>query len=243
MIHKVGNPMRQKCFFILFNFFFAVSIFSAPTFVAGDRVEVLDPKTNKSYSGKVLKVQPEGYLVHYDGYSDSYDEVVTSERISPMAEIKGVTFIKSEKKKSVSIMGNLKTGAILEDLEWAESSSMACWPGIRNVEFEGNQVFYWTDLPKKSTMIITVKPKNTNKRINLYAFSGFDPKYIPPKVYGAVSCEASHPTWIGQPDFTKPSEPQSVELRAVGNPYRVFIGVSGAKDITEGDYELIVELK
>ncbi|TGL62239.1 hypothetical protein EHQ58_03275 [Leptospira ognonensis] len=236
--------MRQNYYFILFYLFlFSGSLFSAPTFAAGDRVEVLDPKTKKSYSGKILKIQPEGYLVHYDGYADSYDEVVSSDRVSAMAEIKGVTFIKSEKRKSVSLMGNLKTGAILEDLEWAESSSMACWPGIRNIEFEGNQVYYWTDLPKKSTLVITVKPKDPKKRINLFAFSGFEPKYIPPNIYGAVSCEASHPSWIGQPDFTKPSEPQSVELRAVGNPYRVFIGVSGARDVVEGDYELIVEVK
>lgn len=236
--------MRHISYFILLYFFFLVgSIISAPTFAAGDRVEVLDPKTNKSYSGKILKIQPEGFLVHYDGYSDSYDEVVTSDRVSPMAEIKGVTFIKSEKKKAVTVSGNLKTGNILEDLEWAETSSMACWPGIRNIEFEGKQVFYWTDLPKKSTLVITVKPKDPKKRINLFAFSGFEPKYIPPNVHGAVSCEASHPTWIGQPDFTKPSEPQSVELRAVGNPYRVFIGVSGAKDVLDGEYDLIVEVK
>jgi hypothetical protein len=236
--------MRQKMllsqiFFILFT----VNLLSAPTFATGDRVEVLDPKTNKSYSGKILKVQPEGYLVHYDGYADSYDEVVSPDRVKEMAQIPGVVFVKSEKKKTITLSGNLRTGAILEDLEWAESSSMACWPGIRNVEFEGNQVYYWTDLPKKSTMIITVKPKDPKKRINLFAFSGFDPKYIPPKVYGAVSCEASHPSWIGQPDFSKPSEPQSVELRAVGNPYRVFIGVSGAKDVTDGDYELLIEVK
>ncbi len=227
----------------LVYFLVVLSLSAGPTYVIGDRVEVVDPKTKKSYSGKILKVQPEGYLVHYDGYSDSYDEVVTADRVSPMAEIKGVSFIKSEKKKTISVNGNLKTGNILEDLEWAETSSMACWPGIRNVEFEGNQVYYWTDLPKKSTMIITVKPKNPKNRINLFAFSGFEPKYIPPNVHGAVSCEASHPSWIGQPDFSKPSEPQSVELRAVGNPYRVFIGVSGAKDVVEGDYELTVELK
>ncbi|WP_279633553.1 hypothetical protein [Leptospira noumeaensis] len=35
----------------------------------------------------------------------------------------------------------------------------------------------------------------------------------------------------------------TIELRAVGNPYRVFIGVSGAKNITEGDFELTVEVK
>lgn len=222
---------------------FVFSLFAGPSFVVGDRVEVFDLKTNKSYSAKILKVQPEGYLVHYDGYADSYDEVVPTERVKEMAEIKGVSFIKSEKRKSVIVSGNLKSGNILDDLEWAETSSMACWPGIRNIEFEGNQVYYWTDLPKKSTLVITVKPKDPKKRINLFAFSGFDPKYIPPNVHGAVSCEASHPSWIGQPDFTKPSEPQSVELRAVGNPYRVFIGVSGAKDVLDGEFELTVEVK
>ncbi|MDZ4726005.1 MAG: hypothetical protein SH817_07600 [Leptospira sp.] len=236
------KPVTYTKFLFVYIFTF-YSLIAGPNFTVGDRVEVTDPKTKKSYSGKILKVQAEGFLVHYDGYADSYDEVVTIDRIKEMAQVPGVTFIKSEKKKSVTINGNLKTGAIMEDLEWAESSSMACWPGIRNIEFEGNQVFYWTDLPKKSTMVITVKPKDPSKRINLYAFSGFEPKYIPPNVHGAVSCEASHPTWIGQPDFSKPNVPQSIELRAVGNPYRVFISVTGAKDVIEGDYELIVEVK
>lgn len=235
----------KLCFVILFSLFsITTSILSeAVTYKAGDRVEILETKNGKYYSGVIKKVQKDGFLVHYDGYSDSYDEVVTSERLKAMAEIPGVTFVKSEKGKTITVSGNLTKGEIMEDLEWAESSSMACWPGIRNVEFEGNQVHYWTDLPKKSTLIITVKPKSPKTRINLYAFSGFDPKYIPPKVYGAVSCEASHPTWIGQPDFTKPAEPQSVELRAVTNPYRVFIAVVGAKDVTAGDYELLVEVK
>ncbi|MCZ8239285.1 MAG: hypothetical protein O9310_12680 [Leptospiraceae bacterium] len=228
---------------LLLYFTLVIGIFAETKFIIGDRVEVYDDKTKKSYSAQILKIQPEGYLVHYDGYADSYDEVVPITRLKEMAQIKGVSFIKSEKKKIITVSGNLKSGKILEDLEWAESSSMACWPGIRNVEFEGNQVYYWTDLPKKSTMIITVKPKNNKTRINLFAFSGFDPKYIPPNVYGAVSCEASHPSWIGEPDLTKPSEPQSVELRAVGNPYRVFIGVSGARDVLEGDYELTIEIK
>jgi hypothetical protein len=237
------NTISKLFITVILISIFTVAITASPNFLPGDRVEVFDSKTNKSYSGKVLKVLPEGFLVHYDGYADSYDEVVPADRVKEMEHIKGVTFIKSEKKKTVTVTGNLKSGAIMEDLEWAESSSMACWPGIRNVEFEGNQVFYWTDLPKKSTLIITVKPKDPKKRINLYAFSGFEPKYIPPNIHGAVSCEASHPSWVGQPDFTKPSEPQSVELRAVSNPYRVFIGVSGAKDMIEGDFELSVEVK
>ncbi|WP_167483067.1 hypothetical protein [Leptospira noumeaensis] len=51
--------------------------------------------------------------------------MVTLDRIKPMAEIPGVSFIKSEKGKSVIVTGNLKTGSIMDDLEWAELSSMA----------------------------------------------------------------------------------------------------------------------
>ncbi|GBF50848.1 hypothetical protein LPTSP4_23750 [Leptospira ryugenii] len=234
--------MKLSIFLLLLAYSLS-PIFSEANYQVGDRVDVLDPKTNKRYSATILKSETNGFLVHYDGYSDSYDEIVSKERMYPMALVPGVTYIKSIKKKSIVVSGDLSLGKVLEDLEWAETSSMACWPGIRNVEFEGNQVFYWTDLPKKSTMIITVKPKDPKHRINLYAFSGFDPKYIPPNVTGAVSCEASHPSWIGTPDFTKPNEPQSVELRAVGNPYRVFIGVSGAKDVLKGEFELTIEIK
>ncbi|WP_411823709.1 hypothetical protein [Leptospira sp. 'Mane'] len=235
--------MKPFVLILFLGFVFTSTTWAVPTYKEGDRVEVLELKDGKYYSGVIKKIQKDGFLIHYDGYADSFDEVVVSDRLKSMSQIEGVSFIQSEKRKAVTVTGNLNSGHIMEDLEWAESSSMACWPGIRNIEFEGKQVFYWTDLPKKSELKITVKPKDPKKRINLYAFSGFDPKYIPPKVYGAVSCEASHPTWIGQPDFSKPSEPQSVELRAVGNPYRVFIAVSGAKDALDGEYELIIDLK
>ncbi|WCL50101.1 hypothetical protein [Leptospira sp. GIMC2001] len=234
----------MKYFIALVLVFISISALFADGFKAGDRVEVLYPKDGKYYSGTILKIDKAGYLIHYDGYADSYNEVVTQERLKTISQIEGVTFLKSEKGKSIVVSGNLKTGSILEDLDWAASSSMACWPGsLRDFEFQGNQVYYWTDLPKKSTLVITVKPKNTKDRINLYAYSGFDPKYIVPNVPGAVSCEASYPQYVGSPDLSKPSEPQSVELRAVGNPYRVFIAVSGAKNVTEADYDLILEWK
>ena len=92
--------MKQKLAITTFIFFiFSNGLFSKPVFEVSDRIEVLDPKTKKNYSAIILKIQPDGYLVHYDGYSDSYDEVVSVDRVKEMAQIPGVAFVKSEKKK------------------------------------------------------------------------------------------------------------------------------------------------
>ncbi len=192
------------------------------SFVVGDRVEVFykDPVRGDLWlPAMILKVQTDGkYFVNYDAYAESYDEAVEAKAVRPMnLNIQGkVQFIPTKKGQVVSVNGNLSQGSIMEDLEWAENSSNACWVGIRNVEFEGNHVFYWFDLPKKSTVKITVIPKGNKPRVNIYGFVSFDFKFIPPDLPRCISCEAGFQQWVSNnlPDFTKSAGEQSIEFNA-----------------------------
>jgi hypothetical protein len=217
------------------------------TYVINDRVEVFDSKENKWYGAIVLKVNADGtYRIAYDGYADTYDEDVKADRMRGMTTATvpaNVPYVKVKKGNTIKLTGNLRTGSTMEDLEWATTSQMACWPNIRDVEFEGNHIAYWFDLPKKSIVKITVTPKSSKHRINIYGYTSVDFKRLPPNVIGCTGCEASHPTWIGQPNLNEPSVPQSIELNAVTRHTQVYFAVAGAKGVLEGEYEITIELK
>lgn len=224
---------------------------SKSNFTVGDRVEVFykDPVRGDVWlPAMILKVQTDGkYFVNYDAYAETYDEAVTADKIRQMnLNIQGkVQYVPAKRGQSISVNGNLSQGNIMEDLEWAESSANACWVGIRNVEFEGNHVFYWFDLPKKSIVKITVIPKGNKPRVNVYGFISFDFKFIPPDLPRCISCEAGFQQWVANnpPDFNKSAGEQSIEFNAISSRMKVFVGVAGAKGFTSGDYELKIELR
>ncbi len=212
-----------------------------------DRAEIFDTKENKWFGCIILKDNGNNtYKIGYDGYGDTYDEDVEASRImKPTSNTTptNVGYIRAVKGSTVSIKGNLKNGQLMEDLEWAESSSMACWVGIRNVEFEGNHLGYWIDLPKKSIVKITVTPTSSKTRINLYGYSGYDFIKIPPYVSRCTSCEASFPEWIGQPNLSEPAKPQTIEFNATTIRNRVYIGVAGARNVLDGEFTLTIEMQ
>jgi hypothetical protein len=219
----------------------------AQKFEKDDRVEVRFEKDQKWYAATIKEVRADGYWVGYDGYAASYDELVplASPRLRPLnTEIAGVkAYIKAKRGQEVSLKGNLRDGKVIP-LEWAQLSTMACFPGTRFQEFQGAHVFYWMDLPQRSEVTITVKPLQ-GKRINVYAYSGFDGRTLPPQESSCVSCEAGYEQWsAAKPpsDFSKAAGSQQVRLRAVNQPYRVLIGVAGAEGVQEGDFELKVRL-
>jgi hypothetical protein len=212
-----------------------------------DRAEIFDSKENKWFGCLILKVNTNGtYKIGYDGYAETYDEDVTADRLKkPTSNTTptNVPYVKAVKGTSVTIKGNLRNGQLMEDFEWAESSSMACWPGIRNIEFEGKHVAYWFDLPKKSIVKITVTPASTKSRINIYGYSGYDFIKTPPEVSRCTSCEASFPEWVGQPNLTEPSKPQTIEFNATTIRNRVYFAVAGAKGVLDGDYTITIDLQ
>ncbi len=217
------------------------------TWNVNDRAEIYDTKEKKWFGCLILKVNSNGtYKIGYDGYGDTYDEDVTADRLAkPTSNTTPANppYVKAVKGQKIYIKGNLKSGQIMEDFEWAESSSMACWVGIRNIEFEGKHVAYWFDLPKKSIVKITVTPASSNSRINIYGYSGFDFIKTPPEVSRCTACEASFPEWIGQPNLSEPSKPQTIEFNATTIRNRVYFAVAGAKGVVEGDYTITIDMQ
>ncbi len=144
------------------------------------------------------------------------------------------------------VSGNIEDGQKIS-LRWAESSSVACFPGTRFEMFNGNNVFYRVTLPAASAMKITVTPAD-GKAINLYALrQGSKSTDAPPNISSAISCEASYPIYAnlggGRQVKNKDDGTRKVEYISVNSPYSILIGVAGANGLTEGDFKLNIEIK
>ncbi len=170
-------------------------------------------------------------------------EVKTAEDIKPVT-VKDISLPEGYDAGSVS--GNLSDGSKLSSLRWAESSSVACFPGTRFEMFNGNHVFYRITLPAASVIKIELTPKNDAK-INLYALrQGMNSQTVPPDVTSAVSCEASYPIYAntaGGRRIQNKDTGRKVEYISVNSAYSILIGVAGANGLSEGDFDLKVEIK
>jgi hypothetical protein len=154
-----------------------------------------------------------------------------------------VSVVESVPNKVVRIEGDLRNGQRLGSLDWAWSSSNACFPATQNSKFTGNHVFFATRIPSHSIMKITVKPGNGNTNLSLYAYQiGTTDFSLPENLARCVTCEADHKwdrPWRGKIQTSA----RSVELNAIANPYNVFIGVAGADGLAAGEFTLEIELK
>ncbi len=151
--------------------------------------------------------------------------------------------IKAERGKTLSYKGDLSKGTIIQDLSWAANSSVACFPSTQNAKFNGNHIFFETEIPAQAEMTITLIPDDVNSNMSLYAFTvGTTSTVMVPELTSCVSCEADH-KW----DYPKKGKTQdhtrSVYLNAATNPYRVVIGVAGAEGLVNGTFVLDVALK
>ncbi len=148
--------------------------------------------------------------------------------------------------KTVEVSGNISSGQKIP-LHWAENSAVACFPGTRFEQFDGNHVFYRVPMPAASSMKIMLTPKNGAK-INLYALrqgaSGQQP--VPPNVTSAISAEASYPIYarkVGGKIVSNPDDGiRKVDFISVGQPYSILIGVAGAHGAADGEFSLKVEV-
>jgi hypothetical protein len=151
--------------------------------------------------------------------------------------------VPSVANKTSTVEGSLKDGVKLKSLAWASMSSNACFPATQNAKFTGNHVFFVTELPPHSIMTVTVKPKNGNTNLSIYGYQIAPNRVVLPEdLRSCVSCEADH-KW----DYPKRGQTQtsarSIRFNAIGNSYKVFIGIAGANGLTEGDFTLEVTLK
>ncbi len=132
-------------------------------------------------------------------------------------------------------------GGVEIDLDWAQRSAVACFPGNHFEAFEGKHVLYRFDLPAKSVAKIKLTPKSKTADLNLYTYrAAVGEKLIPPAIYG-TQCEASYATKV---PGTKPNpgESEDLEMWAIDNPYSIYIGVAGYKGVTSGDFEISIDI-
>jgi len=145
--------------------------------------------------------------------------------------------------ESSTLDGNIDDGLVLPDLDWADLSNVACFPGTRFNEFGGKMKFYSVNIPQGSELIVTVTPTGTKERINLFGYIDFNGNNLPP-LTSVVSCEAGYELYAGSPDLTQPGEPQSISFaQAVNRSFTCFVAVSGANDVESGDYSLEFRLE
>ncbi len=155
-----------------------------------------------------------------------------------------VTLIKSKPNDVVSVKGNLEQGKMMNDLSWASSSSVACFPATQNSKFTGNHVLYATKLPPRAKMYITLIPDDRNANFSLYAYSmgATDFQSIVPKLSSCVSCEADH-KWDRPRKGKTQDHTRQVYLNAITNPYNVIIGVVGAEGLKSGAFTLEIKME
>lgn len=148
--------------------------------------------------------------------------------------------IKVESGKTLTYEGDLAKGCKVRDLSWAANSAVACFPATQNTKFNGNHIFFVTEIPKYSDMTITVIPDDKNANMSIYAYMVSTTNTVMvPELSSCVTCEAEH-----QWDYPKKGKTQdhtrSVYLNALNNPYRVVIGVAGADGLATGTFKLDV---
>ena len=92
-------------------------------------------------------------------------------------------------------------------------------------------------------MTITVRPTNDSTNLSVYGYQIAPDKVILPEdLQYSVTCEADHKReYLRRGEA--PTSTRSMRFNAIGNSYKVFIGVAGANGVTEGDFKLEITLK
>ncbi|MCD6556227.1 MAG: hypothetical protein J7K64_03450 [Bacteroidales bacterium] len=156
---------------------------------------------------------------------------------------KGVNAIDAKPNAITTFTGNLSNGFMINDLSWASSSSNACFPATQNHKFTGKHVLHAFKIPPYSEVYVTVIPKNKNANFSIYGYQVGTSNYsVVPNLSSCVSCEAEH-KW----DYPKKGKTQdhtrTIRFNSTNHSYNIFIGVTGADGLAEGEYTLEVNLK
>ena len=154
-----------------------------------------------------------------------------------------VTIIKMD-ADSVVVPGDLAKGEII-DIDWAWSSSNACFPATQSIKFRGNHVFFATTMPPRSIMKISVTPTDPEADLSMYAYRlGAGQYYLVPDLPSSITCEADH-KWDGKWKNRVQTSERKVEFQnpSKDNTYNILIGVSAPKGITTGEFNVKVKLE
>ncbi len=139
--------------------------------------------------------------------------------------------------------GNLSNGTCM-NLDWADDSSVACFPATRNYFFEGNHVFYALDraIQGGTEVTVAVQPQ-PGVEVSLYAYiMGENSFMVPPRVPSVLQCEASYPVGVYPPPNPGQVEQVGFSIPSTAGPYNLFVGVAGdAPTGTTGGYTVYVQ--
>ncbi|MGQ0737678.1 MAG: hypothetical protein ACT4OJ_01335 [Bacteroidota bacterium] len=155
-----------------------------------------------------------------------------------------VTVVESKSNDSAVVAGDLSTGALMNDLSWASSSANACFVATQNTKFRGNHVLYASTMPPKSVMTISVMPSGNEANLSMYGYMiGSTEFRVVPNLPSCVTCEADY-KWDRPVKNKVQTSERTIELRnPTNNSYNIVIGVAGPKDVTTGQYNLMIKLK
>lgn len=150
--------------------------------------------------------------------------------------------VATNKKYAAAYGGDLKNGTVLSSLDWASAKEVGCFAKNLGNRFNGNTIFYVTELEPNTSMTISLVPDDPKKDMSVYAYSiGIVEQGMPPKLTKCHSCEARH-----APD-PKLGEANShwrrVKLRSGNDPQKIVVGVAGAEGLKEGTFAIQFEVK
>lgn len=153
-----------------------------------------------------------------------------------------VTKVDMDGKDSVIVKGDLGTGAKMEDLSWAWSSSNACFPGTQASKFRGNHVFFAVTMGPRSEMFISVTPDDANTDLSIYAYRiGASEYYLVPNLNSCITCEADH-KWDRPVKGRVQNSERHVSFQNPGtSTYNILIGISGPAASTSGTFNLKIK--
>ena len=147
--------------------------------------------------------------------------------------------------QEVAYSGNLAEGVFLDDLSWAWDSSNACFPETQKMKFTGKHLFFTGIIPKYSEMTVTVVPTDPSKNFSVYAYEiGANSNDLVPNLPRCIRCEADHFRERNFAGKAPQDHTRSVSnLVAINTPYRVVIGVTGANQLDDGEFTLVINTK
>lgn len=133
---------------------------------------------------------------------------------------------------------DLSEGEVV-DLDWADDSSYACWPGTENTNFSGSHVFFGMVQPPDTYLTVVAVPE-PGLDVSLYLMQLADgERWVPPSDSSPLACEAG----FDQQNDNNPGEVEYIETLGYPSNVNVLIGVAGANGVTEGAFELEVFLQ
>lgn len=155
-----------------------------------------------------------------------------------------VTVVESKSNDSVTVSGDLSSGALMEDISWAANSSNACFVATQNTKYRGNHVLFATSLPPRSIMTITVTPTDAEGNLSIYGYMLGATEYrVVPNLPSCITCEADFKWDRPVKNRVQTSERKIEFQNPTQNTYNIVIGVAAPKDITSGQFNLKVKLK